>query len=190
MIPHPPPARSKLMQSIARRHPWLLALAGLLLAAAVAVPVVAFVVVPQFVKSTLVEALPSASAPVASAPANAPAAATPLPAPKPVLAQGTLQRIDPAHFGTGTVSVMEVSGSRFLRFENVNIAGAPDMYVYLSDRTDGKPGIFTNLGKLKATNGSFNYEIPAGLDLAKVHSVVVWCRAFTVSITFAVLQPA
>jgi hypothetical protein len=38
---------------------------------------------------------------------------------------------------------------------DVEIAAAPDMYVYLSDRTDGKLGTYIDLGKLKATNGSF-----------------------------------
>jgi hypothetical protein len=160
----------------------VIALAVLLLAG-LAVPVVAFVIVPRFAKSTLVERLPSASAP-ASVP-SAPASVAP---PNPILGKGELRRLDAVHFGSGTVLVTDLNGTRFLRFENVDIAGAPDMYVYLSDRTDGKPGTFTNLGKLKATNGSFNYEIPASVDLAGVNSVVVWCRAFTVTITFAVVQ--
>jgi hypothetical protein len=69
----------------------------------------------------------------------------------------------------------------------VAIAGAPNMFVYLSDRSDGQPGKFTDLGPLKATDGSFNYPLPDGLDLAGVHSVVVWCRAFSVTVTYAEL---
>jgi hypothetical protein len=37
------------------------------------------------------------------------------------------------------------------RFENFDIARAPNMYVYLSERIDG----FVDLGPLKATNRSF-----------------------------------
>jgi hypothetical protein len=74
-----------------------------------------------------------------------------------------------------------------LRFENVDIAGAPNMYVYLSDRIDGQPGNFIDLGPLKATNGSFNYSVPAGAAQGSARSVVVWCRAFSVTVTFAVL---
>src|SRR3989304_887301 len=44
-----------------------------------------------------------------------------------------------------------------------------------------------NLGRLKATDGAFNYEIPAGIDLKGVKSVVVWCRQFDV--LFAVAAP-
>ncbi len=36
-----------------------------------------------------------------------------------------------------------------------------------------------------ATNGSFNYEVPAGMTVADYKSVVVWCRAFGVLITWA-----
>ena len=32
-----------------------------------------------------------------------------------------------------------------LRFENVDIAGAPNMYVYLSDRIDGQPDALVDL---------------------------------------------
>ena len=74
-----------------------------------------------------------------------------------------------------------------LRFEDVDIAGAPDMYVYLSDRTDGQPGTFVDLGKLKATNGSFNYPVSASVDISTVRSVVVWCRQFSVTVTYALL---
>jgi hypothetical protein len=91
------------------------------------------------------------------------------------------------HFGSGTVRIVDLNGTRYLSFESVTIAGAPDVYVYLSDATNGKPGNFTNLGKLKATSGDFNYDIPAGVDLAKVNSAVLWCRQFTVTITYAVL---
>ncbi len=105
-----------------------------------------------------------------------------------MLAQGELRRLNAVDFGSGKVLLADVNGTRYLRFEKVDIAGAPDVYVYLSDRTDGQPGKFTNLGKLKATNGSFNYSIPANLDLTKVKSVVVYCRTFNVTITFALLQ--
>jgi hypothetical protein len=181
MLPDAPaPLRRR---SIVARHPRLAATVALAVAAAIAVPVVVYVIVPALVKSTLTESLPVASAPPAGS-LNTPAA------PAQALAQGELRRLDTAHFGRGKVLIAAVNGTRYLRFENVEIAGAPDVYVYLSDRTDGQPGSFTNLGKLKATNGSFNYAIPADLDLTKVKSVVAWCRAFNVTITFALLEKA
>ena len=168
-------------RSIVARHPWLAALVALAVAAALAIPVAAYVIVPALVKSTLTESLPVASAPGAGL-LTAPAA------PAQVLAQGELRRLNAVDFGSGKVVVADVNGTLYLRFQNVNIAGAPDVYVYLSDRTDGQPGTFTNLGKLKATNGSFNYPIPANLDLTQAKSVVVYCRSFNVTVTFALLE--
>ena len=154
-----------------RLHPRLSALVALVVAGALAVPLVAFVVVPALVRSTLVEDLPAASAATAGE----------------TVAKGELVKISLADYGSGVVRLMRVGNDRFVRFENVDIAGAPDVYVYLSDRTDGTPGAFVDLGRLKATNGSFNYAVPASVDLSAVRSVVVWCRQFSVTITYAVL---
>jgi hypothetical protein len=168
----------------------LLVAAGAVLA--LAVPLTAYVIVPLFVRSTVVERAPSATRLPAPGPsASAPGSAAPLnPTPTSLtLARGDLRRINAVDFGTGKVSLLQVGSQRFLRFDNVEIAAAPAQFVYLSDRTDGAPGNFTDLGKLKATSGSFNYEIPAGLDLSGVKSVVSWCRQFSVTVTYAVLQP-
>jgi hypothetical protein len=102
-----------------------------------------------------------------------------------VLAAGMLRRIDPVHYGSGQVQFVRAGETRFLRFQDVEIAGAPNMFVYLSDRGDGQPGRYTDLGALKATNGSFNYEVPASVELDTVRAVVVWCRAFSVTVTYA-----
>ena len=142
---------------------------------AAAMPLVVYVVVPAFVKSTLVEDLPATAASSA-----APAAET--------IRAGELVRINAADYGNGLVRIVKIGPDRFLRFEGVDIAGAPDMYVYLSDRADGQPGTFVDLGKLKATNGSFNYAIPTNVDITIVRSVVVWCRQFSVAVTFAVVE--
>lgn len=164
-------------------------LIGGLLLAGLAVPVTAFGIVPLFVRSTVQEAAP---APRPGLPAGIRPSASPTAADESltVLASGSLRWISPVHYGSGRVLLLAAGADRFLRFENVDIAGAPNMYVYLSDREDGQPGAFTDLGPLRATNGSFNYPLPAGLDLGKVRSVVVWCRAFTVTVTYAVLAAA
>lgn len=157
----------------------LLAAVGALVAVAAAVPVIAYVIVPAFVRSTVYEPPPSPAA-VASIEVSAPGA----PSPAPVAAlRGELRRIDTVHYGRGHIIV---EGGN-LRFEDVEIAAAPNMYVYLSDRDDGSPGHFVDLGPLRATNGSFNYGLPEGVALGSIRSVVVWCRAFSVTVTYAVL---
>lgn len=167
---------------VARRHRYLTALAAAALLLASAVPIAAYIVVPALVRTTLVEDAPRSG----DLPAAGTAAGTDPSGPDTLL-KGELVRISLADYGSGTVRIVNAGTERFVRFENVDIAAAPDMYVYLSDRSDGKPGSFVDLGKLKATNGSFNYPIPATVDLTAVHTVVIWCRQFSVTVTFAVM---
>ena len=154
---------------------------------------------PLFLRSYANEALPIAAvAPVVAAPAVnaaatavavAPAAAVPVAAPRD-LAKGELQYVDSIHNGKGEVRLVEIGASRFLRFESVAISNAPDIHVYLSKDVGGRYVEATSLylGALKVTNGSFNYELPAGTDLAQFKSVVLWCRNFSTLITWADLH--
>jgi hypothetical protein len=176
------------------RSPRLLlaALAALLLLAAI--PVTAFVIIPQFAQSTLHEPAPVAGSTARPSPAlaspatGAATSTTPLPTGPRELAAGSLQRIDTVHYGTGKVSVIEADGTRYVRFDGVEISAAPNLYVYLSDRHDGGTGNYVDLGPLKATKGSFNQEITSPIDISKVGSVVLWCRAFNVTVTYAPLE--
>lgn len=104
-----------------------------------------------------------------------------------VLARGQLGFIDNLHNGRGEVQIVRTGTRRFVRFESVAITNAPDIHIYLSKDTGGRyvEANAVYLGPLKATNGSFNYEVPASVDLAQYKSVVVWCRAFTTLITWA-----
>ena len=179
------------------RRRLLLALTGATLLLVAAVPVVAFGIVPLVVHSTVneppptrVAAWPAAAAAVVPGLEPSPASAVPTPAAPVLIAAGPLRHIDAVHYGAGRVSIQTLGSTRFLRFDEVAIAGAPNMYVYLSSSDDGRPGTFIDLGPLRATNGSFNYELPPGLDLGPVRSVVVWCRAFSVTVTWALLLRA
>ena len=146
---------------------------------------------PLFLTTTLHENLPAPAtatlAPTASAAATTAPSATPA---GPKVATGQLQRVDDLHRGTGAVSLVELDGKTFVRFENVAIQNGPDLQVYLARGMGGAydGGRDLYLGALKATNGSFNYELPAGVAVADYKSVVVWCRAFTVLFTWADLR--
>jgi hypothetical protein len=158
-----------------------------------AVPLTAYVVVPQFVRSTVVEKAPVAAAspgPTIAAGSGPPAEATApaVTADAVTVSSGDLRQINAVDFGRGRVLLLKVGEKHFLRFENVEIAAAPAQHVYLSDRTDGKPGNFTDLGSLKATSGSFNYEVPATVDVDSIGSVVSWCKQFNSTVTYAVMQ--
>lgn len=144
---------------------------------------------PLLIRTYTNETLPAVTAATAarastSGATNAPSAATR------VLAQGELGYVDTVHNGKGPVRIIELGGQRFVRFEDVAITNAPDIHVYLSRESGGKwsESASLYLGALKATNGSFNYEIPAGMTVGDYKSVVVWCRAFGVLITWADLS--
>ncbi len=146
---------------------------------------------PLFLTTTLNEDLPvRATSTVAPAASLATATAATTSAGPKVLAMGQLQRIDDLHRGTGPVTLVEVDGRTFVRFENVAIQNGPDLHVYLArgmgGAYDGNRDLY--LGTLKATNGSFNYELPGGTRVSDYKSVVVWCRAFTVLFTWADLR--
>jgi Electron transfer DM13 len=149
---------------------------------------------PLFVRTYRDEALPSAPASVATSapgvqPTAGPTGTAALVGPR-VLASGELGYVDAIHNGKGPVRIVDVGGQRFVRFEDVTLTNAPDVHVYLSRETGGRWTEATSLylGALKATNGSFNYEVPASADLASYRSIVVWCRAFRVLITWADLS--
>jgi len=153
---------------------------------------------PLFIRTTANEAAPTAAAsPAASA--NEPFPRETLgsvgPTPRVVatidVARGELQFVDNLHNGKGPLTLLRVGDRHVLRFDNVAITNAPDVHVYLSRDRGGKwtESASLYLGPLKATNGSFNYDVPAGTDVTPFKSVVVWCRAFSVLVTWADLTP-
>lgn len=157
---------------------------------------------PLFITTTLVEKSREATVAVTAATASPAAtsgataagpAATGGATPEPVarlIARGELQRVDDLHRGEGPVLLIELEGKRFIRFENVAIQNGPDLHVYLGRGSggayDGSKDLY--LGVLKATNGTFTYDLPAGTKIEDYKSVVVWCRAFAVLFTWADLK--
>ena len=181
------------MNGLAQRfvsHP--IRLAGVLVAFTAVAVIVWYLGSPLFVRTYTNEALPQPLPTAQQGAAPQPSAATAAPASSRPLATGELGFVDALHNGKGPVRIVELGGQRFVRFEDVAISNAPDVHVYLSRETGGKwsEGTSLYLGPLKATNGSFNYELPETADVAVYHSVVVWCRAFGVLITWADLSPA
>lgn len=173
-------------------HPYRLAAAAALGLAALAI--VWYLASPLFIRTYVSEDLPSAGlrTPAPTFGTAPPSAAEPMPstaaAPSAVVrARGQLGYVDDLHHGKGEVQIVEVGARRFVRFESVAITNAPDVHIYLSKDTGGRyvEANTLYLGPLKATNGSFNYEIPGSVDVAQYRSVVVWCRAFTTLITWA-----
>ncbi len=80
--------------------------------------------------------------------------------------------------GEAKIIPFQDGDKNILRLENLKVTNGPDLYVYLA--TDKTTSDFVNVGKLKANNGNQNYEIPAGTDLTKYDTVLIWCRPFSV----------
>ena len=113
-----------------------------------------------------------------------------------VLARGTFAHAnpsDPIHYGKGRVTVYE----GVLHLEpDFEVGPGPKFHVYLVPEPEVLPStnvartMFVDLGRLKAFKGSQNFDIPAGVDIAKFGSVVIWCEQFGVLISPARLSPA
>ncbi len=93
---------------------------------------------------------------------------------------------DPLHYGSGNVAVYE--GTVFLE-PDFEVGPGPDYHVYLVPKADVRNAgdvdgsMFVDLGKLRSFKGSQKYSIPAGVDLQKYPSVVIWCQQFGVLIS-------
>ncbi len=96
-----------------------------------------------------------------------------------------------AHPGDGTAAVVELTnGKRVLTLRDFETDNGPDLRVYLSTGDPaggGDLGESEDLGALKGNKGNQQYEIPAGVDVARFSTVVIWCRAFSVAFTSAPL---
>jgi len=97
-----------------------------------------------------------------------------------------------AHGASGTAAVVELgSGGRVLTFTDLDTDNGPDLRVYLVAGPvsgDGDVSDFVDLGGLKGNKGTQQYEIPAGTDTDRYSTVVIWCRAFTISFAKAELK--
>ena len=172
----------------ARRHP---ARSGIALALAVAVgaPLGWYLASPIWIRTSLVEAVPTpAPATVVSASASPSPSAAAVPTGTPsaspfaptTIATGDFHGTDEFHFGRGTASIIETEPGRYhLRLEDFSVRNGPDLYVYLSTATDDYADDALELGTLKATDGSFGYDLPAGTDPNRFRSAIIWCKQFS-----------
>ena len=112
-----------------------------------------------------------------------------------VLARGTFVHpnpSDPIHYGKGRVTLYD--GLLYLE-PDFEVGPGPKYHVYLVPEAEVLPStnvaktMFIDLGRLRAFKGSQNYDVPAGVDVTKYGSVVVWCEQFGVLISPARLSP-
>jgi hypothetical protein len=165
------------MHQVALRHPRA---SGALGAAVVilGLPVGYYLLSPLWTQVTLHEPSPS----VAEA-ANASGTFTR------TLQRGEFRGADDFHYGQGQALLLETApGSHVVRLESISVRNGPDLFVYLSPSPIGWTDSALNLGRLRANEGSLNFELPQGTDVAQARSVVIWCRQFGVLFATAPLE--
>ncbi len=161
--------------AVARAHPRPVVV-GLVLFFAIAGPLGWVLGSPLFIRTELVE-----ETPVAVAASSGGTATT--------LSTGEWQGADDFHFGSGGARIVEAEdGTLSLVLEDFSVQNGPDLFVYVSPDPDGWVPEAVNLGELKATDGTFSYEIPPEVSAEDIASADVWCRAFSVLFATATLE--
>jgi hypothetical protein len=169
-----------------RRHPWFVATTAAAVAGFVAFVLIYFDPQAALINTTVNEPVPVAAG--SSAPGSA---ANPAITSQQTLARGSFRSLE--HHTSGTATLLRLTdGSSVLRLENLDTSNGPDVHVTLSptppDRGNRDYGDYLELGSLKANHGNQNYLIPAGTDLTRFRSAVIWCRRFSVGFGVAPLS--
>lgn len=81
------------------------------------------------------------------------------------------------------VVLVGADGAVVVRFEGLDTSNGPDLKVYLSTNPPDGPEVafddeIVDLGRLRGNIGDQNYVVPAGVDLGRYASVVIWCDRF------------
>ena len=123
---------------------------------------------------------PAATGPTPAAPTTTTAA----PVIERVIEGAFVDRSHPT--GGQAVVLSDGTAQRFLRLEGFATDNGPDLNVYLSAAPPDAPegafdDDFVDLGDLQGNVGDQNYEVPAGVDLDRYPTVVVWCVRFGVA---------
>jgi hypothetical protein len=105
-----------------------------------------------------------------------------------LVASGAFEGV--AHSARGTARVIRTPAGRVLTLTGFEVSNGPDLRVYVvagTARSEAEVDEFTDLGSLKGNKGNQQYELPRDLALEREHTVVIWCRAFSVNFARAPL---
>jgi hypothetical protein len=92
-----------------------------------------------------------------------------------------------AHPTSGQAEVVKTpDGKAVVQLRDFSTSDGPAVHIWLTDKAQdagdsafGKDG-YIDLGSLKATKGNEVYDVPAGTDVSKYKSVLIWCDRFAV----------
>lgn len=108
------------------------------------------------------------------------------------VAAGSFQPV--RHAARGQARAVELpTGERVLTLTDFAVDNGPDLRVYLvagpAASEDGVKDV-VDLGGLKGNKGNQQYSVPAGVDLDRFSTVVIWCRTFSALFARAALESA
>lgn len=107
---------------------------------------------------------------------------------------GSFVDADAFHKGSGKAEILTAGGTNILRFTDFTVTNGPDLEVWLVEEPapktsdDVKASKWISLGVLKGNIGDQTYQIPAGTDISKYGSAVIWCEQFGVLFSAATLK--
>jgi len=113
---------------------------------------------------------------------------------------GAFQKAE--HETTGTFAIHKNGDQTMLRLSEdfATNPAAPDLYVAIG--TSANPiadkelpyplgeGEYVTLSELTSATGPQAYEIPADIDLSEDKSVIIWCKQFNATMSYAPLEAA
>lgn len=120
-------------------------------------------------------------------PANEPA-----PGRSPVIKRGRFEGADDVHQGSGNVELRRAAGGRLiLRLDSFQVTNGPSLHVYFVDDPEIPTRDFVDVGRLKGTAGSQNYEISThhNLQPAQIRYVMIYDELFDRAYATAELEP-
>jgi hypothetical protein len=106
-----------------------------------------------------------------------------------LVAEGAFEPVE--HSARGRARVIRTPGGRVLTLTGFEVSNGPDLRVYVvagPARSEAEVDEFEDLGALKGNKGNQQYDLPNGIDLERAHTVVIWCRAFSVNFARAPLS--
>jgi len=109
-----------------------------------------------------------------------------------VIASGSFYKVEVRGEGTAKLYRM-ADGRRILRFEGFTTGENTDLFVWLSEvakpvnSKEAVTNTYVELGNLKSTVGTQNYEIPASVPTDKIRSIVIWCQPVAIAYAAAAL---
>lgn len=111
---------------------------------------------------------------------------------------GTFQKGEAA--AAGTFAIHKDGDTTMLRLSEdfATDPGAPDLYLAIgnaanpiADKEHPYPldeGEYVTVAELTSATGAQNYELPADIDLSENNSVIIWCKQFNATMSYAPLE--